>query len=190
MLDNESFEYDWYGGGIYEAIGDANRFASTGGGGGGGGGFGISLPSVNIGIGGGGVGGGGGVPSLSQTLTQIVDGYERRLQQNLADWQVQRVTADAAIATGWSLMNAMVSACRAYGAQGEKAAAERDRRIDPRQLRWDWILYYIDPITGGNTALPPVPGGGLNTSNGLAAGSSNTMLLILAGFLVLLLLKE
>ena len=152
-----------------------NDFTSGGGGGGGGfGGGGGGFPDIGITVGGGGGGGGYAPPSL-----------------NLASWQNQQISAETAVSDGWALMNAMVSACIAYGAAGTKSAAERDRRIDPAQVRWDWIAYYIDPITGGNTALPPVPGGGVNVNNGLIGGiGGNNQILLIVGLALLVYLAS
>ena len=108
-------------------------------------------------------GGGGGTSTTNQTLTQIVDSFEAALKANLAAWQTQAKTPAAALETAWRLMNGMVTEVRKFGAAGTKAAAERDRRVNPAMLRWDWIAYYIDPITGSNTTLPPVPGGPVAT---------------------------
>ena len=116
-----------------------------------------------------GVGGGSGAPkppSTSQTLTQIVNTLEVYLQQNLGNWKSGSVSADDAVRQAWIWMDRMVSDCLRFGAEGEKAAAERDRRINPARLRWDWIGYYIDPITGGNTVPPPPPS--VPTSGGTA----------------------
>jgi len=183
---------DFFGGGSeYDDWFGPHDFTGAGGGGGGGGWeTGFPVPDVNIDIGvGGGGGGGGAAPNLNQTLTQIVDGYEYQLKANLAQFQSGAKSGSAAVETGWQLMNAMVSACLRYGAAGQKAAAERDRRIAPQMVRWDWIAYYIDPITGGNTALPPVPGGGVNVNQGLLGGGSN-MTLILLVLVAVILLKE
>jgi len=183
MLDFYGDEYsDWFG---------PHDFTGAGGGGGGGGGYGgidVGFPDINIGIGGGGAPGSGGAPNVNQTLTQIVDGYEFQLKANLSRWQAGGVSSSSAVSTGWQIMDAMVSACLRYGAAGQKAAAERDRRIQPAMLRWDWIAYYIDPITGGNTALPPVPGGGVNVSPGMT--TSSTMFLVVAALVLLLLAKD
>lgn len=183
-----SLEYydDWFDSGSHYDFG----FTNGGGGGGGGGwdaggGIVIDFPPL-----GGGGGGGGGAPSLNQTLTQIVDSYEYQLKGNLANWGNNLITAEAAISEGWKLINGMVSACLAYGAAGSKAAAERDRRINPAQLRWDWVAYYIDPITGGNTTLPPVPGGGVNITSGQFGGNNQTMLLIGLAVLLYLATKD
>lgn len=178
------FDYDnsgWLGGGIYEFTG-ADVIGTTGGGAGGGGGF--QLPEITIGVGGGGGGGGTGAPSVAQNLTQIVNNFEYQLKANLGLFQSGAKSKDAALATGWQLMDAMVAACLPYGAAGQKSAAERDRRINPPSLRWDWIAYYIDPITGGNTVLPPVPGGGLNTTYG--AGGQTNGVWLLVGLVVIL----
>lgn len=130
-----------------------------GGGGGGvipGGGIGINIPLP----------GGGTGPSVNQTLTQIVNGYEQALIANLGAFTSGNRSAADAIREGWRLMDNMVIACRAYGAAGERSAAERDRRINPSMLRWDWVAYYIDPITGAPTTPPPVPGGGVGFPGG------------------------
>lgn len=116
-------------------------------------------------------GGGGGGLTLSQTLSQLADGTEAQLRANLGAWQVQTISASVAITQAWALLDGMVAAMRQYyGAQGLKSAAERDRRIDPSQLRWDWIAYYIDPITGGPSTPPPVPGGSVGAGGGIPGG--------------------
>jgi hypothetical protein len=132
--------------------------------------------NIDIGFGGGGVGGGGGTPSVNQTLTQIVNSFEAALKANLAAWQVQNKTASVATDFGWQLMNQMVAAVRAYGAAGVKAAAERDRRVNPSMLRWDWIAYYIEPITGPITVTPDVPGGSLPGGAAGTGGGGSTLL--------------
>jgi hypothetical protein len=195
-------ELEWLDGGVFESGGSYNpdpyggmdqitfftggsdymNFlpGEIGGGGGIGGGIVIDIG----GLGGGGGGGGGGAPSLNQTLTQIVNDYEYQLKANLALWENGAQTASNAVTEGWRLMNAMVTAVLAYGAAGQKAAAERDRRINPTMLRWDWIRFYIDPITGGNTALPPVPGGGINAGNTLSAGFGGDNVWLIVAVLV------
>jgi hypothetical protein len=137
--------------------------------------------NIDLGFDGGGVGGGGGTPSVNQTLTQIVDSFEAALKANLAAWQVQSKTAAVATNFGWQLMNQMVAAVRAYGAAGVKAAAERDRRINPAMLRWDWIAYYIEPITGPVTVTPDVPGGPVAGIPGTGGGGSTLLPTTIAG---------
>lgn len=135
----------------------------------GGGGISISLPS------------GGGGPSTSETLTSIVNAAESALKANIAQWQTQAISADAAISRAWAILNDCVSRLLAYGAEGQKAASERDRRIAPAMLRWDWIAYYIDPITGGQTAMQPLPttiggtGGGSTLGGYSTAGIGSTI---------------
>lgn len=163
----------------------------TGGGGGStpGGGVTIDIP----------IGGGGGqsAPSTNQQMTAIVNDYERRLQINLGEWSSGQRSAPSAVEVGWSLMNAMVAALRAYGAAGERSAAERDRRINPAQLKWDWIAYYIDPIIGGPSTPPPLPPANLPGTGGAGGGVlppgqnpvndlfNNPMMLAVIGLLVI-----
>lgn len=128
-----------------------------------------------------GIGGGGGTPSVNQTLTQLVNSFETALKANLSAWQIQSRSAADALATAWRLMDAMVIECRKFGAAGVKSASERDRRINPPMLRWDWIAYYIDPITGSNTALPPVPGGGTAPGQTPGTGGSPAPLQTIGG---------
>lgn len=116
-------------------------------------------PGSGLGIGLPGGGGSASPPSLSETLTGLVDASERAMKANLAAFQLQQIGASDAIERGWAILNDMVSRLAAYGAEGNKAGAERDRRIDPTRLRWDWIAYYIDPINGGPTPAQPLPVG-------------------------------
>lgn len=110
-------------------------------------------------------GGSGGGPTISQTLTQIVDGAEGQLQSNLQQFQSGLVDASTAIARGWQILNGCMNALTQYGAEGQKAIAERDRRMNDPRLRWDWISYYIEPIAGGaqgsagSGGVPTVGGG-------------------------------
>lgn len=148
-------------------------FGSTGAGGGGGGGFdlgglfgGSPGSGINVNIGGGGGGGGAAVPDVKQVLTALANQHEQALQANLGAYQAQQKTAEDALSTGWALMDSFTARARTYGSQGELSAAERDRRVNPAYLRWDWIAYYVDPITGGATPPPPVPGGGTTVGGG------------------------
>lgn len=186
---------DLWGGGAWGA-GFTDPYGGIGAGGGVTSGSGFPLPQISIGFGGSGGGGSqvGGAPTLNQTLTQIVDQHEQALIANLSEFQNGAKPADGAISTGWSLMNSMVTGVARYGSQGQKAAAERDRRINPAQLRWDWIAYYIDPITGGPSTLPPLPSGTGLTSVGGAGGfgglDQNTLLIVGALLLFLLFSKD
>lgn len=117
-------------------------------------------------------GGGGGAPrppSLNQTLTEIVDGYERLLQANLGEFQKGSKTAKAAYDYATATFDDCMTRLLAYGSAGARAADERDRRRNSNLLRWDWITYYIDPIygessvdPGGGSIRPRVPRGGPN----------------------------
>lgn len=172
-------------------------FAPTGGGGFGGGGFGGSPGSgINIVIPTGGGGGGAAGPDVKQILTTLANQAEAALQGNLGAWQAQQIATDDAIARAWDIMDRFVSECMRYGQQGALSAAERDRRINPAALRWDWVAYYIDPMTGGNTPLPPVPGGGVNVGGPLPGGGGSVPyyprqqfdpLLLMAGAVLLVL---
>lgn len=175
-------------------------FAPTGGGLSGGtfGGSPGSGISINIGGGGGSFGGGAAGPDVKQILTQLANQAEAALQGNLGAWQANQLATDTAIARAWDIMDRFVSECLRYGQQGQLSAAERDRRINPAYLRWDWVAYYIDPMTGGNTALPPVPGGGTNVGGIVGTGggtpvyyrNDNQMLYLIGGGLLLLLLLK
>lgn len=118
---------------------------------------------------------GGGAPSTDEQLTAIVDAAERLLKANLAQFEQGSISASQGVSTAWSLMNQMVSKCLAYGTRGQNAAAERDRRIDPSLVRWDWIAWYIDPITGGVSQPQPLPAGaGSGAGAGYGSGFTNT----------------
>lgn len=86
--------------------------------------------------------------AVKEQLTALANSAEAALQQNLGAWQAGQITADAAATRAWAVLNDMVRRMLAAGPQGQTSAAERDRRIDPSRLRWDWIAYYIDPIPG------------------------------------------
>lgn len=173
-------------------------FLSTGSGGGG-----VALPGlggINIQIPGLG-GGGSSVPDTSEQLTALVNAAERELQWNLGEWQAQGIGAQQAIERAWSILNTLIPRLYRYGPEGINAAAERDRRIDPSRLRWDWIAYYIDPINGGPVQPEPLPPGSsfLPTNPGtggtaplypgqLAIQNSNDVLLWGAAIVLMLLL--
>lgn len=117
--------------------------------------------------------GGNRPPDAKEQLTSIANGAEQQMRGNLAQWQAGQLSRDAAIAQAWKILNDTVSRMMQYGAQGRVSAAERDRRIDPSMLKWDWAAYYIDPIAGGIAApapLPPALGTGAVTSTGQYAG--------------------
>jgi hypothetical protein len=135
-----------------------------GGGGWGGPGGGSNQPGIgidiNIPIGGGGGGGGGKVPSVNQVLTDIVNSYERLLAANLGDYQTGTKKAETAYNYAKATFDEMITLLLGYGEAGERSASERDRRRNPALLKWDWILYYIDPIVGG--APSDSPGGAVS----------------------------
>lgn len=102
-------------------------------------------------------GSGGGVgPNINRLLTSIVNEAERALQTNLGSFQTGAKSAQVAYDYATQLFDQMIATLRSYGQTGEKAATERDRRINPAQLVWDWIAYYIDPIYG-SSSTPPGP---------------------------------
>lgn len=102
-------------------------------------------------------GSGGGVgPNVNRLLTAIVNEAERALQTNLGAFQTGSKDAQSAYDYATQLFDQMIATLMSYGQPGEKAATERDRRINPAQLVWDWIAYYIDPIYGGSS-IPPGP---------------------------------
>ncbi len=129
------------------------NFADISIGGGGGGGwsdfsFNLNPPDINIG------GSGSGMPSAKEILTQIANSAESALQANLQAFQNGQIAGSEALSVAWDILNKMSSAMLQYGDLGRKSAAERDRRIDPRFLRWDYIQYYIDPIAQASTGKP------------------------------------
>jgi hypothetical protein len=142
----------------------------------------------------------GGGPSAAQSLSALADRTEAQLRANLAAYQAGQLPAADASANAWALLNSMVSQMLAAGSIGEKSAAERDRRLNPAMLRWDWIGYYIDPIPGAGTAAgasqAPMPGGGVMTAGfggfgGFGAAPNNQWLVLAAvAVLVILLVKK
>lgn len=162
-----AYQNDWSGG-AYDA---ASGF--TIGGGGGGASIGGTFPAsggINITLPTGGSGGGSG-PDVNEILTALVNAAERALQANLGAWQANQVSADAAVERAWSILNDVVARMMAYGIQGRNSAAERDRRIEPARLRWDWIAYYIEPITGPLSVPSGSGSGTTGTGSGSGAGS-------------------
>lgn len=183
LYDAGAADFGTFGGGSLPNLWGSNTglpspsglsFISTGGGGGGGwfdGLFGGSPGSgINVNLGGSGGGGGASGPDVKQVLTALANQHEQALQANLGAWQAGQLSAEEALSQGWGLMDSFTAKARQYGSQGELSAAERDRRINPAYLRWDWIAYYLDPITGGPTAPPPVPGGGTTVGGGGTPG--------------------
>lgn len=137
--------------------------------------FGPDISSVAFipGVGGGGnfpgVGGSGGIdirlplpggrgsgvgPNINRLLTALVNDAERELQGNLGAFQTGARDAKSAYEYATRVFDQLIQTLLSYGQPGEKAATERDRRINPAQLIWDWIAYYIDPIYGSSSTLP------------------------------------
>jgi hypothetical protein len=134
-------------------------------------------------------------PDVKRILTDLANSTEAQMRQTLGAWQQGQISADAAIEKQWALLNGMVQQMMRYGSQGMLSAAERDRRIDPSRLRWDWIAYYIDPIsvatTGQPAPLKPLPQvtapvyGGFGGPGGFGGSTMFWMVLILLGFVVI-----
>jgi hypothetical protein len=143
--DGTMFSVDFSGGGG----GWGELWPDSGGSGGSGVTIGFTMP-VNLP----GTGGSGSGPDVKQILTNLANTTEAQMQQTLGAWQQRQISADSAIERQWTLLNGMVQQMMRYGSQGLLSAAERDRRIDPSKLRWDWIAYYIDPISMGATGQP------------------------------------
>jgi hypothetical protein len=164
----------------------------------------LGFGPANVGVDLGGIFG-GGAPSVSQTLTGIVDAAEGALQDNLNRFQAGVIASAPAVQRAWAILNQMGVELARYGAEGQKALAERDRRVDPARLRWDWISYYIEPLTGGaigsagsggapTTSITGVPGAGAGvggvTQAGLGFGSIPDWALVLAAVAGLLYLSK
>jgi hypothetical protein len=130
-------------------------------------------------------------PDVKQILTNLANTTEAQMQQTLGAWQQRQISADSAIERQWALLNGMVQQMMRYGSQGMLSAAERDRRIDPSKLRWDWIAYYIDPISMASTGQPaplqPLPQtaapvyGGLGGSGGFGGSTMFWVALLVLG---------
>jgi hypothetical protein len=141
-------------------------------------------------------GGGGGTPDVKVVLTRITDGYAAALESNLNAWRAGSLTASQAISQGTQLLNQWAAECLRYGDQGRKTVEERDRRMQSPRLRWDWIGYYLDPITQAaegkpaNPAPPSTVGGApgpLSYSGigGLPPMSQTAQLLVFGGLFLL-----
>lgn len=153
--------------------------------------------------------GGGGYPGprppdVKEILSNIANNAEAALRANLEAYRQNQISGDAAITRGWQLLDGMTSAMLRYGTQGRISAAERDRRVDPSLLRWDYIAYYIDPIaqqtTGSPVTVKPLEAssagvggiggfGGFGGFGGLTT-RSGMMWLIVGGLVLLVLLKS
>ena len=139
---------------------------------------------------------GGSGPDVKQILTNLANSTEEQMRQTLGAWQQGQVSATSAIERQWSLLDGMVQQMMRYGPQGMLSAAERDRRIDPSKLRWDWIAYYIDPISMGSTGQPaplkPLPQtpapvyGGIGGPGGFGGSTMFWMALILLGAVIIM----
>lgn len=163
--------------------------------GGGGGGFGSGFPDISISLPSGGSGGPTGA-SGGPSLVDMTNAAETSLKVSLGQWQTGARSADDALAAAWAVLNGYVQAATArFGAEGQQAAAQRDRRISPAMLRWDWIAYYIDPITGGHTTLAPLPTGtptgpGSPATAGATFGGIAVLYLALAALIVIWAVKR
>ena len=151
-------------------------------------------------------GSGGGVgPNVNRLLTAIVNEAERALQTNLGAFQTGAKDAQTAYEYATQLFDQMIATLMTYGQPGEKAATERDRRINPAQLVWDWIAYYIDPIYGSSStppgpSIPPrVPPRGPDNPSFTTPGTpplfqpsqrDNTLLIAVVALAVVFLLKK
>lgn len=137
-------------------------------------------------------------PDVKEILTNIANNAEAALRANLDAYRQNQIAGDTAIARAWQLLDGMTGAMLQYGTQGRISAAERDRRIDPSLLRWDYIAYYIDPIAQETTGSPapvqplsvtPVSTAGLGGFGGL--GTSGGMVwIVLGGLLLVILVKS
>lgn len=206
MLESERYFSDFGLPMMEEGMGDWDwGFQDVGGGGGGwgepgwpdsgsgGGGFGVTVqlpPPTQPGA------PGGSAPDVRVILTQIANSAEAGLIANLNAWRQGALDADAAIREAWDILNAMTSAMLQYGSQGQISAAERDRRVNPSMLRWDYIALYIDPIAVGSTGSPaapqPLPAPGsppVFAEPGAGLGSRQNVLLIGAALVGLILWK-
>lgn len=156
-----------------------------------GGGFGVSVqlsPPTQPGA------PGAGVPDVRVILSQIANSAEAGLINNLNGWRQGTLDADVALHEAWDILNAMTSAMLRYGPQGQISAAERDRRVNPSLLRWDYIALYIDPISQGSTGSPaavqPLPGpGSPPILAGAGLGTRQNVLLIGAALVGLVMWK-
>jgi hypothetical protein len=156
MLPSEAF-FANFGSPVYLENGTMDFFSGLSGGGWGdswpdsGGGWGDSWPDsgslrigFNIPVGG---SGGSSMPDVKEILSAIANQNEDALKSNLAAFQQNQIGASQAIDNAWGILNRMTTSMLQYGTQGLISAAERDRRVDSRYLRWDYIAYYIDPIS-------------------------------------------
>jgi hypothetical protein len=186
--DGTMFSVDFSGGG---GGGWGDPWPDSGGSGGSGVTIGFTMP-VNLP----GTGGSSSGPDVKQILTNLANSTEAQMQQTLGAWQQGQINADSAIDRQWTLLNGMVQQMMRYGSQGMLSAAERDRRIDPSKLRWDWIAYYIDPISVGSTGRPaplqPLPQtsapvyGGFGGAGSLGGSTQFWLVLLLLGAVIIL----
>jgi hypothetical protein len=203
MLPSEAFFAD-FGSPVYLENGTMDFFSGLSGGGWGdswpdsGGGWGDSWSDwsnvrigFNIPVG----GGGGSAPDVKEILTAIANQHEDALKSNLAAFTQNQIGASEAIDNAWNILNSMTASMLKYGSQGLISAAERDRRVDPRYLRWDYIAYYIDPISqkayGKPAEIRPLPNGsmpGIPSYSGAGFATNSNWPLLIAGGLLLLFL--
>lgn len=126
---------------------------------------------------------------LKINLSDLANATEAALRANLGAYQSGQMSAADASARGYGILNDMVARMLQAGAQGQLSAAERDRRIDPSRLKWDWIAYYLNPIPNSQTTAGAAPAaiqsaggvyaGGVSGSGlGGLFGSNNTLLVV------------
>lgn len=140
-------------------------------------------------------------PSLKEQLTTLANSTEAQLKANLYAVSNGQLAREDGQQNAWNLLNGMVAQMLRGGTQGQLSAAERDRRIDPGYLRWDWIAWYIEPMMTSGETIPALPAsvqtgasGGLVNQAGYGSTytrSDNQMLYIAgAALLAVLLLRR
>lgn len=106
---------------------------------------------------------------LKINLSELANSAESALRANLAAYQGGQMSAADASARGYGILNDAIGRMLQAGPPGRISAAERDRRIDPGLLRWDWIAYYLDPIPNSQASAGAAPAA-IQSASGVFTG--------------------
>ncbi len=130
----------------------------------------ISIAVPDITLGGGSIGAGGG--DARARAVSLVNSAETLLQQNLAEYRAQRISASTCAEKFDQIWSALVQRLQALGGEGTRAIADRQSGG-----KFDWFLAYRPQ---GIPLSPGVPSTGTPFEAGLTPRFDSNLLIVLA----------